>query len=678
MKELLTTLFRRKRAFLTFFLCMIAMPMALAYIMSPKYLGKATLLLTAGREKKPFLPDEADSRTSYMQVSMEDVGSEVELLTSQPVLAKVVEANHLDQDDEPPASQRLKHFAWKVSKGIHSAMVGIGLKPDISPTEDAIDQLRRKVDVDFVKRTNIITIKWKGPTPELARDVVNSLVDAYLWHHIKVHGNAYVLSAVKKEMEESGDRLRAAQDSLTTYTKLNSISDVESQRSNLLEKLGQAENKVQLMRSASHRNLSPDVLGSLSEDPAISELSKKLTDAEMGRIDLDTRYAGDDRRLVASKQQIDQLRNLIVERADRSQKTWAALAETYRKELAVLDAHKVKIDRLKQEIEDLNRIFQLNRGKVDEIMISQAMDRAAMSAARVVEYAVANQAPAFPKRLPLLIISIFFGLVFGTVYAVSLDKLSLRVLSVADVEQATKLPVLASLPEITVRNQADKEAASELLARDLFPVGTALFGGNGRGPQKDPLHSVLITSPSAGAGTSYLAEHLGRLLAMKGPSLLLSFVPGEPVPAQLAPGQVGVKAADPEQADLVSASTPGFALARYLVKDGQSSLVRLNLCVKPGQISLYDDSIGVLWESLRAMGARYLIIDAGSDRGDTLYLKFLSMVEHVLVVTAYDVTSKPALVRMVEIIRRHQGKIAGCVFNRRRDVIPNFLYQRLF
>ena len=213
-----------------------------------------------------------------------------------------------------------------------------------------------------------------------------------------------------------------------------------------------------------------------------------------------------------------------------------------------------------------------------------------------------------------------------------------------------------------MRNAADAAEAAELLARNLIPVGTSLFGG-GMQPEPGALHTVLLTSPSAGAGTSFLADHLGRLLASKGQTLLLSFIHGEP---------------GPEQTDMIAATSPGFPLFRYLVKDGQNGLVRLSLAVKPDQISLYDGSMNVLWETLRVAGARYLIIDAGSDRGDTLYLKFVAMVEHVVVVTAYDVTSKPALNRMVDTIRRHQGRIAGCVFNRRRDVIPEFLYQRLF
>ena len=198
MKEVLTTLFRRKRAFITFFICMVMLPMIMSYIMPPKYLGKATLLVTTSRFKKPFLPDERDSRSSYMQVSMEDVGSEVELLTSYPVLAKVVDNNHLDRDEAPPSSQRLKWCAYWFFKGIHNTMTFIGLAPKVSSRDAAIDQLRRKVNVDFVKRTNIITVKWKGSTPEQARDVVNSIVEAYLLHHIKVHGNAYILDAVQK------------------------------------------------------------------------------------------------------------------------------------------------------------------------------------------------------------------------------------------------------------------------------------------------------------------------------------------------------------------------------------------------------------------------------------------------------------------------------------------------
>jgi uncharacterized protein involved in exopolysaccharide biosynthesis len=663
-KEILTTLFRRKRAFMAFFVCMVACPMILTYILPAQYTGKATLLLTTGRFKKPFLPDEPGARTGYMQLSMEDVGSEVELLTSYPVLAKVVEMNHLDREEIPLASEKFKRVAYWIKKGINHTMIGIGLKTDLPPKENAIEGLRRDVNVDFVKRTNIITVTWKGSSPELARDVVNSMVEAYLWHHIRVHGNVYVLDAMKKEVATSEARLREAEDKLSGYSKKNSISDVESQRNQLIQKLGQAETKVQLLENISNKNLSPDILGSLSEDPAIGELSKRLTDAEMRKIDLGTRYGGDDRKLVASNQEIEELKKIILQRAERSLNTWKSLAITYRKQLARLDYHKVDIDRLKVGIEDLSRIFELNREKTNDLLISQAMDKAEMAGARVVESAVANQKPTFPKRIPILIISLFFGVLFGCVYVIALDKLSLRLVTVADVEAVSGLSVLASIPNYKLKSAGDIAAAAENLARDLIPasLGLALESG-ALTEDKDKLHAILLTSPSAKAGTSFLCDHLARMLAPAGKTLVLSFTLGKPIQGQ---------------ADLLYACTQEFPLHKYLVQDPMSKVSRLCLSLLPEQISLYENPLRTLMESLGSSGFRFLLIDVGSQRGDTLHLKFIPLVQHILIVTAYNITSKPALTRMVEVIRRHKGNLTGCIFNRRENVIPEFLYQRLF
>lgn len=662
MKEVLTTLFRRKRAWLAFFACMVAFPMALAYLIPPKYEGKATLLLTPGRFKKPFLPDERDDRISFMQVSMEDVGSEVELLTSQPVLARVVEANRLDREEPVPDSLWAKRAAKAVLDGVSGALVAVGLKPELPAREAAIGQLARKVKVEFVKRTNVIHVKYRASSPELAREVVNGLVDAYLAHHIKVHGHAYVLDAVKAEMEHSGRRLRAAEDSLKVYSNLHSISDVETQRQALLEKLGLAEGKVQLLENASRRDLSPEILGSVSDDPAIAELTRRLTDAEMRRIDLETHYAGDDRKVMALQKESEELRKLILQRTGRALETWRALAGTYRKQLGKLDFHKVQIDRLKQDIEGLNRIYQLNREKTDEILISKAMDHAALAGARIVESAVADPNPVFPKRIPILLISVLFGLVFGVAYAVLLDRLSQRVLTVEDAEKAAGAPVLASIPLYPAGRGTLRAVPAAQFARDLLPVRVGLSGGRppGEGPS---LRTLLLASPTPGAGTSLLCDQMAALLATQGATVVLSLTHGEP---------------EGRQVDLVTACSPGFPTEPHLVRDEKSGVRRLSLAVLPGQLGVHDNPMQSLLESLRRTGVRYLLVDPGSRRGDTLYLKFVPLATHVFLVAAYNLTSKAALSRMAEVVRRNGGNLSGCLFNRREDVIPEFLYRRLF
>ena len=656
MKEILTTLFRRKRAFLAFFACMVAFPMALTYILPPAYQAKATVLLTASRFKKPFLPDERDARTSFIQLSMEDVGSEVELMTSYPVLAKVVDTCGLDRDEPPPRTRLPKWCAYHLAKGAKGALQAIGLLPEVPAREAAIHALRRKVDVDFIRRTNIITVTWRGSSPGQARNVVNALVDAYLTHHIKVHGNAYVLEALRGQLAESQERLRQAEDSLSAYNSRYSISDVEAQRHDLLDKLSQAEDRIKLLGNVSRHNLSPETLGALTEESSVSELSKRLTDAEMRRIDLSTRYGADERRLLSSAQEIGQLQGLILKRVGKSLATWKSLAETYRAELTRLDGHKLKIDRIKQEIQDLQRVVELNREKTDEVLISKAMDKAALAGARVVEEAVADPAPAFPKRLPILVICLFFGVVFGAAFVIAMDAASLRVLSVADVERVAQAPVLASIPLFRNGKAPGLESPSDQCARALLPVPAGLPLS---ADAAAPMRSVLLVSPSPGAGVTTLCNQLGGMLATAGPTAILDF------------GEDGAAGPGDDAAG-------SLAAGEGLVRDERYGVYRLSLPPASQRLSAGKPQPPAWLESLRKAGIRNLLIDAGAPQADARYLQFVHLVDHVILVTAYNFTSKPALARLAEVIRRQGGRLNGCLYNRREDVIPDFLYRRIF
>ncbi|MEO7426976.1 MAG: hypothetical protein ABI036_17440 [Fibrobacteria bacterium] len=651
MKEILTTLFRRKRAFLAFFACMVTFPLALTYLMAPTYQAKATVLLTPSRFKKPFLPDERDARTSFIQLSPEDVGSEVELMTSHPVLAQVVDTCGLAQEAPPPTAFPAK-LAYNVMHGFRSALKAVGLVPDVPAREAAIAMLRGKVDVNFIRRTNIITIKWKGSSPELARDIVNAMVDAYMTHHIKVHGNAYVLDALRAELSSSQENLRAAQDSLSAYSSRFSISDVEAQRKDILDKLGHAETNIKLVGNMPQGNISAQTLGTLTEDASVTELSRRLTDAEMRRIDLGTRYGANDRKLMASTQEIEELKSLVQKRLNRSLAAWKAMAHAYRSELSKLDAHKVEIDRWRMEIEDLQRMVELNREKTDDALISKAMDKAAVAGARVVEEAVADPVPAFPKRMPLLFISVFFGVVLGIAFVIALDAGSLRVLSVDDVEKAAKAPVLASIPDFLKGKSADSDSPSAACAQALLSVPACLVRAVAGSPA---MRSILMVSPSPGAGTTSLCNHLGGMLATAGSTAILSMDP-----QGIATGSDVGMALEPR-------------LSGAMVRDERYGVYRMNYPAGPERLTAQ----GVV-DSMREAGIRHLLIDAGAPRTDARYLQFAHLVDHVILVTACDLTSKPALARMAEVIRRQGGQLAGCLFNRRADVIPDFIYQRFF
>ncbi|HUD72547.1 MAG TPA: Wzz/FepE/Etk N-terminal domain-containing protein, partial [Dongiaceae bacterium] len=447
MKEILTVLFRRKWHALGFFVVAAGLPIVMSYVLPPRYEARATLLLTPGRYKKPFVPTERDSRTPFMQVSMEDVGSEVEILLSRPVLTDVVERTGLDRECAYTSLRSKADVACAASRALGSFLRATGLRAEVPPQEAAIERLRRKVSVEFVKRTNVIEVTWRGASPELARDVVNALVDAYLKHHLEVHGNSDAFEALDRQAREDGERRAAAENRLSEFGAKYAISDLESQHAELLNRLSEAESKVKVLRGLEGHDLSGDSVGALAGDPAFADLSRRLTDAELRRVDVSTRFTPTATQVVLVNKEIAQLKTLIGERVTANLDKWQAMSETYRRELQGLDARKNEAAALKRDVEETNDRERLSRENLAEVQMSKGLDQAEVASVKVVERAAANRDPAFPKRLLILVVSIFLGLVGAPTWAVAVDRMSGKVVSVEDLETGLGLQVLASVPE---------------------------------------------------------------------------------------------------------------------------------------------------------------------------------------------------------------------------------------
>jgi hypothetical protein len=119
------------------------------------------------------------------------------------------------------------------------------------------------------------------------------------------------------------------------------------------------------------------------------------------------------------------------------------------------------------------------------------MDQAQVASVKVVQYADEESSPAFPKRLLVLIVSLFLAVVGAPVWAIVVDRMSGTVVSVDDLETAIDLPVLASIPELAL-DRDDPAALLRRVALELVGVQKAL------GPRPGGRGIHLVTSPTAG------------------------------------------------------------------------------------------------------------------------------------------------------------------------------------
>lgn len=655
MKTILSVLFRRKREAMIFALCMILFPTLIAQLITDKYTSQASVLLTAGRFKKPFLPNEKNSQTGFIQVSMEDVASEVELLTSRPVLEKVVKENHLDHFPPPREDEHLKRLVWTLQKGVSATLVALNMKKEMSDFEVAVEKLGNDVDVDYLKRTNIIEIKWKGYSAEQAQRVVDSLVNEYIKHHINVHGYSSARGVIESEMKAAEKRVLELEAQIRQIRGEYGSFDLDKERALLVENLLSSKSTYESLLQVDTNAVPTSHRGVYASDPNMVGMMRDLAKVELERIENAARYGESNRRIESNDAQIAILKAKIKREHLHNLSAWRDTVQGVKTKLDKVSAVHANLAPLVRELAGATDAYQISRQKYNEAMISAAMDGADIASARVVSPASFTSAPSSPPRLMLLVISIFFGGVTGIAAAFAAEKMYSRVVRVEDVEKYAKLAVLVSLPEYSRRELKNERWLSYNLSRQFAAVRQRLNDTAG----KAAVHLVL--SPAPDAGSTFMSEQLARYAqrTTKTPSLVLLVRDDSKIGKGGVP--VGRALADP--------------LAHIQAADGVS---RLEILISPDELSAEDSAFTQLLTKLKAANHGNVFIDTPNERNDSSFFSLAPVADHIYVNVAYDRTDRFALRRFVSVLEEQAGcKPVGAFFTRRENPVPEFIYRRL-
>lgn len=663
-EDLLRILFRRKIHIICFFVIMVVYPMALAYVLPPKYKAKALIYLLPGSYKKPFLPTEQGGGATFMQVSMEDVGSEVEIILSRPILEKVVDETGLDKETPPnKEDDPAKYYVYWTRKAIQGFLVKVGLKNALPPREDAIGRLFDDLEVDFVKRTNIITIEYKNSDRKLARDVVNSTVNNYLAFHINLHGHNDAVDAVRKEMEESQAKLTAAESLLEKYKKESVVSDIGKERDEIIVKISALQANLDTFASQDAKDLAAGNWGDIAGDEGFLDMRKKLTDLEIERIDLIKRYGKQDQNVASVNNAIAQMQELMKGRLAVMKDSWRRVLDSSQKRLAKLEAAEAEISRLQREIDGLNSLYNLNREKYFELTISKAMDLAQVTSPRVAQYSPLPAAPHSPKKMILLIVCVFLGVVGGLCYAYAYDRLTNRVTSVEEVEQITGLPVRATAPNYGLLTRWNPKRLANAAAWDMMPLRKFLELAPGTDRR-----TVMLVSACHDAGSTFLSGPICAFAAnqFSASVICLSVHAGKE-------RRIGKK----NHPTLRAVCEGAGELGRFIQRDPTDTFDRLDVGVLREEATLPEKKILELFSALQDK-YDYVFVDFGSTGLHQFYFSFTQFASDIILVLAYDKTNRNVLKRMVGQMKENDAPVSGCIFNRDRKEIPGFISQALF
>lgn len=213
--------FRQRRVFV----CVSGIVLAAAVLYAfagVKYQAHMKVLVRRGRADAPVsAQQDAPLDLTRLAMTEEELNSEVELLRDDEVLRKVVEANGLGGRD------------W-----FHFLRLNEG-RPE--RVERAARRLAKNLQVEPVKKTNLIAVSYAADDPQQAARVLQSVANAYLEKHTVVHRPSGEFSFFDQQRGESRLQLEEAKGKLLQFTTRHGVVSAAQQRDLALQRLSEVD-----------------------------------------------------------------------------------------------------------------------------------------------------------------------------------------------------------------------------------------------------------------------------------------------------------------------------------------------------------------------------------------------------------------------------------------------------
>lgn len=487
LRDVVTPLFRHRKLLLSTFLGLLAATVLAVLLLPKDYQAETEILVKHDRVDAAVSSGRDDAIANPEDVTEEELNSEVELLKSHDLLEKVVVACNLE-DSQPTFWNRLFHTV--------SAREPSGDEQnDPKKVSQAVSDLEDKLDVEPIKKTNLIQITYDSRDPQQAAHVLNMLGNLYLEKTVAVHSSPGAFAFFQSESKQYDQELRNAETQLTDFDRDKGVADPELEKQVTIQKLAEfqanfGETQVAIKEAENRARTVEEQLASTpeqttsqvhtAENPYLMEqLKTTLLNLQLKRTELLEKFEPDYRPVQEVQQQINQTLDSIAEAnkspirdetTDRNPTyVWlkseltkstadlaslhARAAETqsvigqYQTDLAKIDVDGAAQQDLVREVKKAEGNYLLYVQKQEEARIGNALDRQ-----RIVNVAIAEEAtvPALPEHrhraVTLLLGTLLAGLV-ATGLAFVMDHFDPSLRTPDELRETLEIPVLAVLPQ---------------------------------------------------------------------------------------------------------------------------------------------------------------------------------------------------------------------------------------
>jgi uncharacterized protein involved in exopolysaccharide biosynthesis len=577
-------------------------------LVAPRYKSEARILID-GRENV-FLRPNGERSEERASVDPEAIASQVQLLLSRDLALDVIKKNKLDQMPEfDPVLNGPSPWKSVLS------LFGIGRDPfKMTPQERVLDAYYQRLTAYAVDKSRVMVVEFQSRDPKLAAQVANSIADEYIVYQRNTRQDqaktaglwlSGEIESLRKKVADAEARVEAFRSKSSLFVGTNNTSLSNQQLGELNTQLNNA--RVQKADAEARASAIAEMLKSgrpvEASEILNSELVRRLSEQ---RVTLRAQLAEQSATLLSGHPRIKELRAQIADidrqlreeagKISRSLENDAKVANARVESLtASLDQLKrhatstnsqdIQLRALEREAKAQRDLLESYLAKYREATARENID-AAPSEGRIISRAFISNTPAYPKKLPIVLIATLITLLLTAGYIASAELLSMTSPRLSRDLQGVSL---APLPELHPQMTSAVTEISEL-ADTLRAAGEAA-------------RKITVIGAHGGGDVTLTALTLARQLARSAKVVVVDLTMTSPML-----GSVSIDPAAPGLSDLMQASA---SFGQIITKDRLSSVHIVGAGRHPDRALLQFPRLGLAIDAL-TRAYDHVVLDAGT------------------------------------------------------------------
>lgn len=401
---------------------------AVVNLITPRYKSEARILID-GRENVFLRPNSDRSTEERQALDPEAVTSQVQLVLSRDLAREIIKKNKLAERPEfDPVLQGISPL-----KSL-AALVGIGRDPfSMTPEERVLDAYYDRLQAYAVDKSRVIVVEFQSQDPELAVRVANSIAEGYLvlqqsarqdqarnasqWLAGEIENLRKKVSEAEAKVEDFRSKSSLFVGTNNTTLSNQQMGEVNTQLNNARALKADAESKARLIREMLQSG-KPIEASEVVNSELMRRLSEQRVTLRAQLAEQSSTLLGNHPRIKELKAQLGDLDNQIRDEAakiSRSLENDARIAggrvdgltaslEQLKKQATSTNGQDVQLRALEREAKAQRDLLETYLGKYREASTRETIDTAPTEG-RIISRAIVSNTPAYPKKLPIVLIA---------------------------------------------------------------------------------------------------------------------------------------------------------------------------------------------------------------------------------------------------------------------------------